>query len=388
MSITDLPLVNNYPITYPSIVGELNPYVGFIMCAIENYVPFFLSYYPLNEEMGPGYAYYWESNMSFADNLVTFSYGTATNNGVYNIIDTTTSSSLSYASSYNGYPGNFLSAAYFLSTGLLRFSPNLNNNNTLNPNNFYPRLLASTPYTLLTPDYKQTSILTGPLYMQGESGYTGFYLDYIQVPHVSMNPADNFQYDVVNGATWTSFSTINANNVLLIPSTWYYTCTSNTYNDIQGSSYSLYYWYCMSLETGVIGIQAEVNGFTGLSGYTGICDNLATPPYGFASVADCNIGYNFSYCDYNVKCGQNSENNCYGYCDNVYDICDYIGNNKYECKFNFIDYTVDKAPLLKNKIVYVFLIILIVIIIIAIIYGIFLYKLIHKGYTSNTDVYY
>lgn len=111
--------------------------------------------------------------------------------------------------------------------------------------------------------------------------------------------------------------TIPANNIIILPTLWYFACTSAGFNELKPttSPSTLNNWFC------------AVN--PGITGCTGAGGGLATRS-GWTNLNDCNIGNNYTYCPVGDVCG---DSNCKGPCPVPYYDCNFASGN-YECFFD------------------------------------------------------
>lgn len=107
--------------------------------------------------------------------------------------------------------------------------------------------------------------------------------------------------------------TILADNIIILPVTWYSNCTSDgKYDTITDPIDSIINWFCLANpgSTGCTGSYLE-------SGWT--------------NLPDCQDGKQYTYCPVGDICGNG---NCKGPCPEIFQDCDLGNNNSYSCVIN------------------------------------------------------
>lgn len=154
-------------------------------------------------------------------------------------------------------------------------------------------------------------------------------LKFSQTSYATWWPPDTF----LSGAVYTIFNSagatagiltnaagtgasLAANNVIILPVNWFFSCTSSgSYDSITAPSSSAVNWACV------------------INGSDPACKDLSSiVKSGWTNLADCQNGVVYKYCTTSQTCGVS---NCNGPCSVLYDDCTYSSSSSnYSCVFN------------------------------------------------------
>lgn len=98
-------------------------------------------------------------------------------------------------------------------------------------------------------------------------------------------------------------TTVPANNIIILPVTWYSNCSPESYDIINDPLNSVLNWFC--------NIDNSIS----------LCQNASIIKSGWTNITDCNHGIFYNYCSLNQYCG---DSGCNGPCRNSYDDCIFL----------------------------------------------------------------